>query len=54
MSRRTVWIALGVIAVATTGFVLAVLVPRSSDDLPPPTLTLEKTITIPPGEPAVP
>jgi hypothetical protein len=54
MSRRTVWIALGVIAVATAGFLLAVLVPRSSDELPLPAVTIEKTITIPPGEPATP
>ncbi|HEX2461006.1 MAG TPA: hypothetical protein VHJ58_12745 [Vicinamibacterales bacterium] len=51
MLRRVVSIALSMIAIATAGFLLAVLVPRSSDELPPPAVTIEKTITIPPGEP---
>jgi hypothetical protein len=42
------------IVIATAGFLLAVLAPRSSDELPPPAVTIEKTITIPPGEPGEP
>jgi hypothetical protein len=54
VSRRVVWIVLAMIAIATTGFLLAVLGPRSSDELPPRTVTVEKTITMPPGTPTVP
>ena len=51
MSRRTAWIAVALFAVATAGFLFAVLVPRNSDELPPPGVTIEKTIIIPPGVP---
>ena len=52
MSRRTIWIAVAVTAVASAGFLLAVVVPRDSDELPPPKVVVDTTITIPPGEPA--
>src|SRR5262245_405323 len=55
---RRIWIPLGFVAVATAGYLFAVLVPndsvlvsRSPDQQPPPAVTFEKTITIPPGEP---
>lgn len=53
MARKIIWIPLvliAVVAIAAAGF-LFVSVPASSDDLPPSAVTVETTITMPPGEP---
>ena len=48
MPRRAVLIAVAVIAVAVAGFLFAVVVPRDSDELPPPAVIVDKTITLKP------
>ena len=54
MARRTVWVLVAVIAAAGAGFLLAVLVPRSSDDSTPTKVIINKTVTLAPPDSSVP
>src|SRR5262245_16807872 len=51
MTRRIIWITLALIAAVAAGLLLGVIIPASSNDSPPQTVIVNKTI-IPAGTPS--